>query len=221
VIDTAGPVTDPLSAELSPTVARPMRDALRRGRLVAEREAILAVVPPDPAARIRAAELQSSRLQHEREDLIEGKGRYGDRPIAAAIREQHHAEVNIARLERNLAGSRSSRAQRRTWRSELAGWRSSYSTATRAVEDLSAPELARIDEEERGVEERLSGLWEQRETRQRWATEHPEASRRLDHLTIEIDTLDGRLAHSRSALDRVRASEQRRVALDRGLGIDL
>jgi conjugative relaxase-like TrwC/TraI family protein len=221
VIDTAGPVTDPVAAEISPSVARPMRDALRRGRLVAEREAILAVVPPDPSAHIRAAELQRGRLQREREDLAAGKGRYEDRPITAAIREQHQAEVNIARLERNLAGSRSSRAQRRTWRSELAGWRSSYSTATRAVEDLSAPELARIDEEEREVNQRLSGLWEQRETRQRWATEHPEASRRLDHLTIEIDTLDGQMALSRSAHDRARASEPRGVVLDRGLGIDL
>jgi hypothetical protein len=50
-----------------------MRDALRCGRLVAERAAISAVVPPDPAAHIRAAELRRSRLQREREDLAAGK----------------------------------------------------------------------------------------------------------------------------------------------------
>ncbi len=98
-----------------------MRDALRRGRLMAEREAILAVVPPDPAAQIRAAELQRSRLQREREDLTAGQGRYRDRPIAETIGELHHAEVNIARIERNLAGSRTSRSDRRSWRSQLAG----------------------------------------------------------------------------------------------------
>ena len=80
VIDTAGPVTDPVSPELSPTVAPPMRDALRRGRLVAERKAILAVVPPDPSAHIRAAELQRSRLQRDRDDLAAGRGRYRDHP---------------------------------------------------------------------------------------------------------------------------------------------
>jgi hypothetical protein len=46
----------------------------------------------------------------------------------------------------------------------------------RAVEDLSAAELAGIDGEERGLGENLPGLWEQRETYQRWAAERPEAS---------------------------------------------
>jgi hypothetical protein len=107
------------------------------------------------------------------------------------------------------------------WRTELAGWRSRSAPAARAVEDLSAPELARIDKEERGVDERLSGLWEQRETHQRWAADHPEASRRLDHLAADIDTLDARLDHSRLAHDRARVVETRGVVLDRGLGIDL
>jgi hypothetical protein len=221
VIDTAGPVTDPLSAEMSPTVARPMRDALRRGRLVAEREAVLAVVPPDPAAQIRAAELQRSRLQRDREDLAAGKGRYRDHPVAHAIRELHQAEVNIARLERNLAASRTSRANRRLWRSELGEWRSNHATTSRAVADLSAPELAGIEGEERRLSEHLSGLWEQRETYQRWAAKHPEASRRLDHLATAIDTLEARLDHSRQVHDRARVVEPRGVVLDRGLGIDL
>ena len=107
VIDTAEPVTDPLSAETSPSVARSMRDALRRGRLVAECNAILAVVPPDPSVHIRAAELRRSRLQRDRDDLAAGRGRYRDHPVAHAIRELNHAEVNIARLERNLASRRS------------------------------------------------------------------------------------------------------------------
>ena len=76
----AGPVTDPLSAETSPSVARSMRDALHRGRLVAERDAILAVVPPDPSAHIWAAEVQRSRLQRDRDDLVSGRGRYRDHP---------------------------------------------------------------------------------------------------------------------------------------------
>jgi hypothetical protein len=111
------------------------------------------------------------------------------------------------------------RGERR--RSELAEWRWNHATVTRAVEDLSAPELAGFDTEDRRLGERLSGLWEQRDTHQRWAAEHREASSRLDHLGIEIDTLDGRLPHSHSAHDRARVIEQRGVVLDRGLGIDL
>jgi hypothetical protein len=221
VIDTAGPITDPLSAESSHSVARPLRDALRHGRLVAERQAILAVMPPDPSAHIRAAELQRSRLRRDRDDLAAGKGRYRDHPVAPALRELHHAEVNIARLERNLAGSRASRANRKLWRSELAEWRSTHTTASREVSVLSAPELARIDGEELRLGQRLTGLREQRETHQRWAADHPEAWRRLDRLTADIDTLDARLDHSRSAHDRSRVVERQGLVLERGLGIDL
>ena len=81
-----------------------------------------------------------------------------------------------ARHASKLAGSRSSRAQRRTWRSELADWRSNHATAAPAVTDLSAPGLTRMDDEERRLDERLSGLWAQREGHQRWVEEHPEAT---------------------------------------------
>lgn len=126
---------------------------------MAEREAILAVGPPDPAVHIRAAELQRGRLQREREDLAAGNGRYRDHPVAHAIWELHHAEVNIARLERNLAESRPSRPIRKMWRSELADRRSRSVLAARAVEELSAPALARVDTEKRGRSERLFSLW--------------------------------------------------------------
>ena len=79
---------------------------------------------PTRTPRIRAAELQRSRLEREREDLTAGKGRYRDHPVAHAIWELHQAEVNIARLERSLAESRLSRAIRKVWRAELAGWQS-------------------------------------------------------------------------------------------------
>ena len=188
---------------------------------MAERQAILAVVPPDPSAHIRASELQRGRLQRDRDDLAAGKGRYRDHPVAHAIWELHQAEVNMARLARSLAGSRTSRTIRKVWRSELADCRSNSAAAARAVEELSAPELARIDTKERELDQRLSGLWEQRETHHRWAADHPESSRRLDQLAAHIDALDGRLDYSRLAHDRARVVEPRGVVLDRGHGVDL
>ncbi len=80
VIDSRTPVTDPLLVEVTPSVARPMRDALRHGRLVAERDAILAGMPPDPSAEIRAAELARGRLERERNDLAKGAGQFRDHP---------------------------------------------------------------------------------------------------------------------------------------------
>ena len=100
-IDTGTPVSEPLAAEASRRVPRARRDALRRGRLVAERQAILAVVPPNPTAAIRA-EAERARLQQDREDLAAGTGRYRDHPVASALRELQQAEGSIARLERNL-----------------------------------------------------------------------------------------------------------------------
>ena len=51
VIDSGTPLTDPAAVEASMGVAKPMRDALRRGRTAAERAAIAAVTPPDPRRR--------------------------------------------------------------------------------------------------------------------------------------------------------------------------
>jgi hypothetical protein len=111
--------------------------------------------------------------------------------------------------------------RRRTWRSELAEWRANHATAARLLEDLSALELASIDKEPRRLGERLSSLWEQRDTHQRWAAEPPEAWRRLDLLATEIDTLDASLNRSRLAHDRATVYRGALVVLDRGLGTDL
>ena len=51
VIDTGTPMTEPAEIEASRFVNRPMRDALRHGRLVTERDAILAVIPTIPRSR--------------------------------------------------------------------------------------------------------------------------------------------------------------------------
>jgi hypothetical protein len=226
VIDTGTSITDPRSAELSPTVARPMRDALRRGRLLAERAAIVAVAPADPSAHIRATELQRTRLQHEREALAAGEGRYRDHPVAHALWERRQAEINIARIERNLASSGFPRAERRRWRAELAAWRPHLAAATGAVAEISAPEITRIDKEDRKLDERLADLWAQRETHQRWASEHPEAAHRLDYLADEIDSLSRSLGDHSLRPDRARGFDERtarvaRIAHERSLGIDL
>ena len=203
-----------------------MREALRRGRLVAEREAILAVTPPDPSAHIRAAELQRARLQREREDLATGVGHYRDHPVARALWELRQAENNIGRIQRDLTRSGTPRAERRRWRSELAGWHPRQAAAVRAVTAITAPEITRIEEEERRLDERTPALWAQRETHQRWASEHPEAALRLDHLAGEIDSLNRGLGDDALRPDRACALDDRlarvmATAHDRSLGIDL
>jgi hypothetical protein len=65
--------------------------------------------------------------------------------------------------------------------------------AARNVADLTAPEVARLDQDEQRLQKRLDGLWRQRETYRSWASRHPEAEGRLDALSVEITSLDDAL----------------------------
>ena len=51
-IDSGTPATEAAAVEASPKVAARMRQALRHGRLAAERDAVAAVIPADPSAHI-------------------------------------------------------------------------------------------------------------------------------------------------------------------------
>lgn len=90
-------------------------------------------------------------------------------PVSHALWELRQAEISIAGIEANVACSGTTRADRRRWRTELADWEPKHAVAVRAVADLSGPEIARIDVEDRKVGVRLPDLWGQRETHQRWA----------------------------------------------------
>jgi len=226
VIDTGTPLTDPHEVERSRVVPRPTRDALRRGRLVAERDAILAVVPPDPAAEIRAAELQRRRLEEEREDLATGTGRYRDHPVAQALRDLRSAESDIARLERNLAGPGQPWKQRRAWRAQLERSTPKLAEATRSAAALTAPESARLENDEQGLSERLSALEKDRERYQSWTAGHPEVEARLDRLTAEIASLDESLDRAAPAHELPPSLQPERWAQlarsqGRNLGLDL
>ncbi len=197
VIDTGTPMTNPLDVERSPSHRRAPR---RR-----------ATAPPSgPGTRGPG----------------EGRRPLPRSPVAAALRELDTAETNVARLERNLAGSGRPRKDRRAWRAELEGWRPKLAGATRAVTDLTGTELARPGREEHGLQERLTGLGKQQETYRSWTALHPEAARRLDHLAGEIASVDEILGRSPPAGDLPRSlqpdlwSELARTQ-ERSLGLDL
>ncbi|MDQ6838132.1 MAG: AAA family ATPase [Actinomycetota bacterium] len=227
VIDSGTPVTDPAAVEASLQVARPMREALRRGRLAVERAAIVAVIPPDPSAEIRDVEQQRARISAEREDLAAGTGRYRSGPIAHAVGELQRAEMNVARLERNVSRSGASRKDRRHRRAELDDWRGRRVGAARELSSLTAPDAARLDADERQLTGRLPGLWKQQAAHQTWVARHPEAARRLDDLITDIEVIDRRLGHSRgvperaAGLDRFRPWTPPPEVPGRHLGIDL
>jgi conjugative relaxase-like TrwC/TraI family protein len=227
VIDSGTPVTDPAAVEANQRVARPMRDALRRGRLAAERAAIAAVIPPDPSTEMLTVERALKRIHSQRQDLAAGKGRYAEGPVGHAVWELDQADMNIARLKRDLDRSDASRKDRRRYRVELADWQERQRAASRAVAALTAPEASRLVGEENRLTRRLSALCDQQANHRYWGAEHPEAARRLDGLARDIEALDERLQRARGVpqramgLGRPGASTPPPLTRERELGIDL
>ena len=173
-------------------VAAPTRDvdaALRRGRLLAERHAILAAVPSDPTAAIRAAERELDGLCRRRADLETGRGHYANHPINQAVLDHQRAEENVARLEGNLVGRRLPRRGRREKEAELARWRVRHAATAKALDDLVTPERRRLDKAEAKLADRLGGLDAQREQRADWFAANPDAARRIDGIERDVETL--------------------------------
>jgi len=159
------------------------------------------VIPPDPAAEVRAVELQRARLRQHRGSLAARTGRYADGPIGHAVWEVRQAEMNVGRPERHLERSELSRKERRRSRAELVEARERYQVVERKLAAVTAPDTARIDEEDRRLDARLSDLRTQSIEHGAWIDRHPEAARRIDHLTTEIDVLDQRLERIRGMPD--------------------
>jgi hypothetical protein len=202
VIDSGTPATDPAAVEADPRVAAPMRAALRRGRLQAERHAIAAAIPPDPTADIQAVERDRDRLQRQQDDLRAGTGVYARQPIGEAMRALGQAESNLNRIEGHLRNYKPGRADRRRAQAELDGWQQRRSAAVRDLEALTGPERSRLNAIDGQLAARLSGLWGQGQDRQDWINRHPEAARRLDRLTADIGTLDAQLDQTRAVSGR-------------------
>ena len=117
-------------------------------------------------------------------------------------------------------------AQRGLRRVELERSTPSLTGGTREVAALTATELARLEKEEQGLTERLSGLRKERDRFQSWTARHPEVERRLDRLTADIASLDEGLGWPAPPHDLPRSLQPERwaqlaQAQDREIGLDL
>jgi conjugative relaxase-like TrwC/TraI family protein len=211
------------------TAGRP-RDvdaALRRGELLAERHAILAAVPADPTAAIRAAELELDRLRRRRADLETGRGSYANHPLNRAVIAHDEATRNVTRLQGNLTRGRLPRRERREKEAELARWRIRAAAAAKTLADIRMPEQRHLDRDERKVSADLASLHSQRDDRADWFARHPEAVRRLDAIEHEVETLNVGVDRPGAAANRGRDAWRDWPWLrdtpvrDRGLGLDL
>jgi len=181
-IDSGTPTTEPLAVEADRRVARPMRAALRRARLVAERAAVEAAIPPDPCAEITRLERQRKVVRGQQEHLRAGRERYsGDAPARAA-QDLHWAEQRCAVVEDKLSRRGLPRRDRRQLRAEAVEADQRRATAQGRWNEVGQPEVDRLHDAEDKTTERLSDMWDQRQERRSWLDDHPEAERRVDFL---------------------------------------
>jgi hypothetical protein len=180
----------PATGRESTAVQRDVDAALRRGQLRAERRAILAAVPADPTAAIRAAERELEGLRRRRADLEIGRGRYANHPVNRDLLDYERVHENVARLQANLAGRRLSRRERREKETDMAHWRPRLDAAAKALDDVRRPELSRLDRAQEEIGTRLAGLYERRDARLAWFAANPEAARRLNGIDQDIEALN-------------------------------
>ena len=102
-----------------------------------------------------------------------------------------------------------------------------HAAAAKDLDDLAAPERRRLEKAEANVTGRLNSLHEQRERRDSWFADHPEAARRLDSIERDVDTLTVDVDRPRPAVTAGRTASRDlpwlrdTPVIDRGLDLGL
>ncbi|MGI8776006.1 MAG: MobF family relaxase [Acidimicrobiales bacterium] len=231
-IDRGVPSRESPAVQAAKAADRTVPANLRHARLVAERQALAAVVPPDPGCALRDAQTRVQRLELELADLEKAEGSsflqgtpVGDAAVAwtRAYNEWRSCEQRAPHAglrERLQLHRRADRAAEK-----IGPLRDTF-------EALAAPERARLRAELPEARKTLDELYGQYAGHVHFTVAHPEALRRLDRLDSLIATAAWELDIERQDLDGIAPQrpqgpeqwlEQRAPTLDRGIerGIDL
>ncbi|MDQ4089712.1 MAG: AAA family ATPase, partial [Actinomycetota bacterium] len=233
-IDQGTPAPGTETESPKPSQAQELSTSRRHARLVAEREAVAAVVPADVDPAYYRTRNDVGRLERQLADLTaaEGWGEWRGTPVGEAASAWRDA---VRERDGSLVLARS------------AGWRDAHRLRKQSAqaaerepqlrqrfEALAAPERARLRSELPGAKKVLEDLDARRRARKHFEFEHPEALRRLERLDQEIadaawdldverQGLDGVTPQPRAAdrqfpwLDRTRSAPDRGVDLGIGL----
>jgi hypothetical protein len=219
-------VTEP--ARPSPALSA----SLRHARLVAEREALAAVIPADPRYALRDAERRVQHLELALNDLDHGNGgsTWKGTPVGEAAVAWRSA----------LSEWRSC-----TWQAEHGGWRERHGLRRRAgraaeregplreaFERLAGPERERLEAELPEAKKLYEEFCGRYAGHVHYTVAHPEALRRLDLLDIQIRSATWELDVEREGLDGIAPRPAQRAApsrelerdievLDRGIDLEL
>ncbi|MGH9165417.1 MAG: ATP-dependent DNA helicase, partial [Acidimicrobiales bacterium] len=214
-IDSGTPATRALDVEADTAAPAPMRAALARARLVAEREAVAAAVPADPHMALGRANGELARLRESRFDLECGRGTWAGTAAGEAAR-----ELMVSQAQGRQAAELAARADvgwrmRRSWRAEAAAWAAREHEATARFAEVAGPHLEHLKDAIAAAQGRTAKARFDVDAWDRWQSEHPEAGRRLAGLDADIARLDRQLAREVDLKPAV-GWDLRRIDLDVG-----
>jgi DNA repair exonuclease SbcCD ATPase subunit len=219
-IDTGVPSRGPERPQPTRHVDPHVRAALRHGRLVAERDALVAAVPADWRDQVCRNVDALVTLGHQRRALAVGGGRYADTAVGAAARELAEARRQREWTEA-LAVSRSEpRRRRRSFAKEAELWGQREAEIQQRWQRLARPELARLDREENSVRRADETLCERVRNRSEWLERHPEAASRIARLEREIETLEYVMDPEHAVFEPSVARQPRVGTVERGREIE-
>lgn len=188
-IDSGTPATTPLAVEAELAAPAAMRTALRRARLLAERDAVAAAVPSDPGFELRRAEHQLRQAREDRFDLEHGRGRWAGTDAGQAARDLVEAQHKRRQATEFAAMPDMGWRMKRTWRAGAKAWAEREQVLQQRWDEIGGPVLAGVDADIAGIEQRVETLRGDDAHRHNWLAEHPEAGRRLDRIDRDLETL--------------------------------
>jgi hypothetical protein len=190
-------------AERSRREAPEIPPSVRHARLVAEREALAAVVPTDPGPDYYALQNQVRRLESALGDLdrADGMGVWRGTPVGDAARgfSQAHREWMRCSAEATHAGWR--QRHRLLCQADRAGER--VRPLKEAFERLAAPERARLEAELPDAKKLLADLEGRYYGHLHFEIAHPEALTRLERLDSQIFSVAREVDIERQGIDGI------------------
>ena len=216
-IDSGTPSTDPQQVEHDQNAEPSIRNALRQARLRAERDALAASIPADPADELHRNRTEIVTQRQDLADLATGAGRWEGTDVGALAR-----QIKITERARQEAVWRSnalaaSRGDVRAAKREIKQADARLDDVRPRYEKLAEPQRVRINRSIGGLEQEQNALQVRVSDRRQWIAEHPEVTRRLGHLDTELDVINRALGVARDVLDgidRVAERPQRSIGVE-------
>lgn len=166
--------------------------AIRRAALEAEREALAAVIPPEPSAEIRYLGHALAEMRNEGAALDAARISWWFHPeLQPGAERLRSAAGRRVQAEQVLADGELGWRSRRHRRAELDARQRQEAEARHEYRRAVQPQLHTLDTEIADAERRLDKLGVIGCERDSWLKDHPDAVVRLGRIGLELDRLNG------------------------------